>query len=271
MTPDHDLLRDDLGLYALGVLDPEARAAVEGHLAMCETCRGELECLTPVVEALALTVPSLQPPAALRSRVLSSVAPPQAPANQALSGTPSRAPRWAWLVAAAAVALCVGLGTYAATLQARIENLSNRLADAERLLQAARGDMVEARRALDAAQSDVRVLLSPDVTRVVLSGEGSTPAATGRAYYSPAEGLLFTASNLRPLPETQVYQLWLVTAAAPVSAGLIPLPASGTSTVLLPSPAGAGVPVAFAVTIEPAGGVPAPTGERVLLGLVAAS
>lgn len=267
MTPEHDLLREDLGLYALGTLDVEARAAVERHLATCEACRTELETLAPVVDVLARAVPQVDPPAALRERVLASMV----STVDEDRGSARSAQRAAWLAVAATVVLCLALAAYALRLQARIDDLTSRLSDAERLLQTARGEMVETRRALDAAQSDVRVLLAPDVTRVTLTGEGSTPRATARAYYSPTEGLLFTASNLRPLPETQVYQLWLVTAAAPVSAGLVPLQTPGSATVLLPTPAGAGAPVAFAVTIEPAGGVPAPTGERVLIGLVTAS
>ncbi len=266
--PGHDSIRDDLGLYALGALDADARASFEVHLATCPECRAELAQIAPVIEALSQSVPQVDPPAGLRDRVLALVHPAGRTASAPSVGGVAR---WAWLAAAAAVVISVGLGGYAMRLQARIDDLSSQLSAADRALQAAREETIEARRALDGAQSDVRVLLAPDLTRVVLAGEGSTPAASGRAYYSPSEGLLFTARNLRALPESQVYQLWLVTAAAPVSAGLLPLETTGSTTVLLQPPAGAGAPVAFAVTIEPAGGVPAPTGERVLLGVVAAS
>jgi anti-sigma-K factor RskA len=77
--------------------------------------------------------------------------------------------------------------------------------------------------------------------------------------------VLFTAANLPPLPQGRVYQLWYVTAAAPVSAGLVSPDAAGQSRILTPSLA-AVQPKAFALTIEPAGGVPAPTGAFYLLG-----
>lgn len=42
MTPRHDSLRQALGAYAVGALEPDERAAVETHLQHCEGCREEL-------------------------------------------------------------------------------------------------------------------------------------------------------------------------------------------------------------------------------------
>jgi anti-sigma-K factor RskA len=64
------------------------------------------------------------------------------------------------------------------------------------------------------------------------------------------------------------YQLWVVTAQAPVSAGLLTPDAQKRGDVQ--HTARHSQPVAMAVTIEPAGGVPAPTGARYLVGTVKA-
>ncbi len=44
---------DDLGLYALGLLWPKERAAIERHLATCATCRAELDAHERTVATLA--------------------------------------------------------------------------------------------------------------------------------------------------------------------------------------------------------------------------
>ena len=63
-----------------------------------------------------------------------------------------------------------------------------------------------------------------------------------------------------------MYQVWVVTAQAPVSAGLLVPDVSGGGTVYYMTPQDIGAPVAVAVTLEPAVGVPAPTGDRYLVG-----
>ena len=77
----------------------------------------------------------------------------------------------------------------------------------------------------------------------------------------------FTVSNLPPLPGGRVYKVWVVTAVGPpLSAGLVTPDGAGGRSVYFATPADIPPPVALAVTIEPAGGVPAPTGAQYLLG-----
>jgi anti-sigma-K factor RskA len=129
--------------------------------------------------------------------------------------------------------------------------------------------MADARRDVERTSNMVGVLVAPDMARVDLKGQGAASAAAGRAYWSRAQGLVFTATNLPALPAGKVYQLWVVTPTAPVSAGLLQPDDQGrVTTVVETDPAIA--PVAMAVTVEPAGGVPAPTGEKYLIGIVAA-
>lgn len=91
----------------------------------------------------------------------------------------------------------------------------------------------------------------------------------GKAFYHPRQGLVFYAANLPALPSGRTYQLWLVPAEGnPISAGVFPVDVRGNGAVLLP-PLPTGVTAkAFAVTVEPVGGVPQPTGPKVLIGIV---
>lgn len=124
----------------------------------------------------------------------------------------------------------------------------------------------------DAVAKDHRVadlLTSPQTQRVVLKQPTDAAHPEGRVYYQQKQGLLFYAANLPAASADHVYQLWLVpTEGAPISAGIFQTNAQGEASVVLPTlPAGV-TAKAFAVTLEPAGGVPQPTGPKVLLGLV---
>jgi anti-sigma-K factor RskA len=57
-----------------------------------------------------------------------------------------------------------------------------------------------------------------------------------------------------------------VTAARPISAGTVRPDDRGAVTTFFPTAPDIPPPVAMAVTIEPDGGVPSPTGEKYLVG-----
>jgi anti-sigma-K factor RskA len=110
------------------------------------------------------------------------------------------------------------------------------------------------------------VLAAPDLTRIDLAGQPRAPEARGRALWSRNRGMVFTSSDLPAAPSDRVYQVWVVTAKGPVSAGLLAPDASGRTTQMFQTAADIPPPVAVAVTLEPSGGVPAPTGEMYLVG-----
>jgi anti-sigma-K factor RskA len=85
--------------------------------------------------------------------------------------------------------------------------------------------------------------------------------------WSRSRGLVFTAANLPPAPAGKAYQVWVVTAQMPISAGLLATDLAGAGTQYYMTPPDIAPPVAVAVTLEPAGGVPSPTGERYLVGM----
>jgi anti-sigma-K factor RskA len=252
--------------YALGALDATERRAFELHLVECEECREEVRSLSRVVDALARSVPQQTPRPELRSRVLATVT--GHPSGIEITGRDARPRRSvrAWAPLAAAIVLALTLGAYSWQLQQRVATLEARLDDAERRASESQSATVEARRVADQAQTAMTVLAAPDLVRIDLAGQGEAPQATARALWSRNRGMVFTATNLPPAPAGRAYQVWVVTAAAPVSAGLLAPDASGRASVFFETPTDIATPVAIAVTLEPAGGVPAPTGDRYLLG-----
>ena len=79
-------------------------------------------------------------------------------------------------------------------------------------------------------------------------------------------GILYV-DGLPPLPLGKSYQLWAFVGATPKPAGVFESAAGGTAVISLGAfDAAAEKPAKFAVSVEPKGGVPSPTGAVVLLG-----
>jgi anti-sigma-K factor RskA len=264
MSGTHDDLVVLAPAYALGALEPDERRAFEAHLASCDTCASELRSLERVTAGLAQSVPLVTPRAALRERVLLAVG-----ARGARASEPTVRTRWGlsdWLAYAACVAVATAAGFYAMNLRARVDNLEARLEIAQTRLAAADRATVDARRVAFEMQSAMAVLAAADLTRVDLQGAPAAQQAAGRALWSRQSGMVFAATNLPPLEAGKIYQVWLVAGGPPVSAGLVAPDETGRSVGIFRTPVDVTGPVTVAVTIEPVGGVPAPTGAFYLTG-----
>jgi anti-sigma-K factor RskA len=265
----HDELRDLAAAYAIGALGEGQRAELEAHIAECAECRADIESLAPVVQGLAYTVPIQAPPASLRARILAAAereTPSVAPTGETVSHR-----EWSWRAMAAVAALIVvaiGLGTYAIAMRNRVLTLESGLRDAIAAMEQVDAELAALRRLAEENQSAKEVLSSSELARIDLQGQPAAAAARARAFWSRGSGLVFTASALPPVPAGRGYQLWVLTDGAPISAGMLQPDASGSVETFIPTPLDLPAPVGMAVTVEPAGGVPAPTTAPVLVGKV---
>jgi anti-sigma-K factor RskA len=263
---DHEQLRELAEPYALGILSADERQAFERHLPMCDVCRQAVADARLVGLALGQSVDMVDPPPQLRSRVLTAAAAtPQASATGRSQIASPAATRLPWWLATAASAAAIAFGLQWWSAERRLQIAESALRSARQELAMAASQLASARAVADRAQEQLDILAARDVVLVNLAGQAPAPGATGRVYWSRSRGLAFAAANLPPLAEGKVYQLWLVTEGAPVSAALITPDGDGAARALVPG-VGSIEPKAFAVTIEPAGGVPAPTGAMYLLG-----
>jgi anti-sigma-K factor RskA len=107
-------------------------------------------------------------------------------------------------------------------------------------------------------------LLGDPATRVVeLRGSGPNAEAGGRVVWHERAGGLLIVTKLPPLPAGKAYEAWTLGGPSPRPAGVFTVDASGQGSRKL-EPA-EGVPAkGFAVSIEPEGGAPEPTGPIVL-------
>jgi anti-sigma-K factor RskA len=262
---DHRALRESAALYAANALPDDERRVFEAHVRTCADCARELASFGPVIRSLSLAVPQIDPPASLRERV---VGPHRASNVGAALPARTRASRWnaGWLSAAAVLIAALGLVRYVVTLRQQIGGLQQQLQETLVRLDRSERQLDAATRAVSGAQLRMAVLTAPDLARVDLAGQTPAPRASGRAFWSRTRGLVFAASALPALPPGRTYQLWVVTAQQPISAGLVRPDDTGAVTAFFATPADIPPPVAMAVTIEPEGGMPAPTGDKYLIG-----
>src|SRR5262249_16330175 len=113
-------------------------------------------------------------------------------------------------------------------------------------------------------QQIVDVVTSTGSRVVDLAGQGATVQASGRmALDGQRKRAVFSVASLPPAPDGKSYQLWFVTKAGEKLSASVFDTDNGKFTVELPVPDG--VLAAAAVTVEPRGGSPQPTGGFALL------
>jgi anti-sigma-K factor RskA len=253
----HPSFEEDLDLYALGALDSEEARELASHLEACPECVQKLEKARGRIALLALAVPPHEAPRRVKERLLKQIAGHRAGQRHAPQGA-----FWQW-AAPALAALSLVLVVWALALRTENKELHRQTRELQ-----GRQQMLDAE--LTRARTVLELLTAPQTMKVTLVAGEAHPAPQGKVFYHPQKGLLFYVANLPALPSSKTYQLWLVpTQGNPVSAGIFQTDAYGNGEVILPSlPVGLRAK-AFAVTIEPVGGVPQPTGSKVLVGLTA--
>lgn len=273
----HEHYEELLAAYALDALTLEEQRDFERHLATCPSCESALGDLRRVSKSLGLSAEPVPPPAALRSRTLvrATAAPQEANVSVSRAERATRVPpasskpSWSSLATAAALVAAAGLGLYAMSLRSQLDSTREMLAEALDRVESLRRDVALARNDSARLTNTLNVIQSSDVIRVDLRGVDPAPAATGRAYISLSNGMVFTTDRLPGLAANRSYQLWVVPTgadAAPISAGVFSVDQSGKSLMAGDLPAGVTAVAAVAVTEEPAGGSVKATTSPLLIG-----
>lgn len=263
----HEQAREVLTEYALGGLDATTSAQLADHLCACSACQQELGEEYRTLDALGRGVEQVRPRPELRARVIATVVGSTASdAPRPVTGRASLPP-WGWgaLAAAATLALATTGGWLdarrnLAELQTELTRWQVRVAQAEDRASQAADDATSQRRL-------VAVMTASDLQYVSLSGVAPATSARARAFVSASTGtLIFAAQGLPALPPKRVYQLWAIIDSTPVSAGVFEPDRQGRSQMVAQLAELAGPAAALAVTLEPEGGVPQPTGPKYLVG-----
>lgn len=230
------------GAYAIDALSDAERAGFEAHLATCAACRDEVDSLREAATLLGETA-AVPPSPAVRDAVLARIAsirplPPVPTVSTAATGEGEAEVvplRRRWLTGLVAAAAAVVVLTAGAVVWHPWSDGTTQHSLADQVLAAP--DATHARATIGDAE----------VTLV-------RSASLGKA--------VVVSDDLPVLPQDKVYELWLQNPAGEfVPAGLLP-PSTSQKFLLLGD---ARTATAAGITIEPAGGSPAPTTEPLAL------
>lgn len=210
--------------YALDALDEDERRAYEEHLSGCTRCREELAELSQTAALLAHGAPPATPPPELRERILAET-------RRTHRATVIPFPRRSRIVVGVAAAVTAAAAAIAIAFGVQWASVSQ--------------DLDEARNAVD-------VLADPVARSVPLEG------ANGRVVVNSEREAALTVQRLRPAPNGQTYELWVIRDGTPRRAGLFEGD-DEPDVVLLEEHVDEDATVA--VTLEQDGGVDEPTGR----------
>ena len=248
MSVSHEPYDTFAALHAVGALDGEDLRDFEAHLAGgCARCATLVRQTEQALARAAMAGPPEPPPSDVRERLV----------RRAAAATTGRG-RWlAWtigLLAAAVAAGALSAAYVAARYEARLGQMARETALAKERLAHTE----------TALREELDLLRDPTTRMVELRGQTAAPGAVARLLWTERSGGLLLATRLPPLPPGKVYALWTLTGDAPHAAGVFVPDDGGRATLKVP-PEATGEPArVLSVTLEPEGGVAAPTGAVVL-------
>ena len=261
---EHEELAELAAIEALGALDGADRARLSLHLrGGCARCLAELRGGRAVAAALVVLVTPLPAPGPLRVRMLASIGGAHAPVRR----IPARLSfgRRSGLVGLASAAAAAAVVFASLRVSGTLEH--------ERLLRhQVELDLARAQTERAAAVGErerltelIETVGAPAARAVVLAGAEGVPSARGRAFVEPVgQRIVLLVYDLPPPPPGRTYQLWTIEAGKPASAGIFATSAAGNARHAIATADKLGDALVLAVTVEPAGGVPQPTGPIVM-------
>jgi anti-sigma-K factor RskA len=239
MPEDH--VFDLLPGYTLDSLDEDELRQVTRHLPNCATCQKELSSYQDMVSQMTAVLPGQNPPPALKGKVLRRVT------GVLEDETPARPNLLDMLRALMRGQAGLVFGGIALLLVI-ILGVNNFL--------------------LWRQMNDIRAHLPGENVRIIrMNGTKNAPQAVGYVMVFKDElyGSL-TVENAPVLDAKHQYQIWLVKDGKRTSGGVFSVNEEGYGTLQVTSGQPLDTYQSFGITVEPTGGSPGPTGEKVLGG-----
>jgi anti-sigma-K factor RskA len=267
----HEAYEEMAAALVLGALAEPDRTALATHVrGGCALCAERFPELSAGADALLLAVEPVTPPAALRSRILRAAGVEETAPPRPAIVTELRPARRETFYRRLALAACLALAlvSWRALVWQRELGVARRATAEVMAEKAALVAEVTQLKTTGAEQAAlINLLRQPGSGLVTLASLAPAPNASGRVLWDPKAGRGYLWVNaLPPEPIDKDYQLWAIIAGKPVSAGVFSVGADGSAVIPLLDIGREPQVATFAITLEPAGGMPQPTGQMVLMG-----
>ena len=246
--------------YVLGSLNSEEKASFENLLAEASDEQQQFYDDMEVIAAeMALLYPELDPSPSIKQQLIEMA---WSSVNSKTGANIHYLSRFRYAVAASVVFMLVSIGLLFQT-QNLNEDLSEQLALVDQ--QQSKIEILETE--VERKEELLTILEARDVDLILMDGLDVNPTGYGKVVWDKDNGqALLQVANIPTVPTAKEYQLWFVVNNQPISAGVFAVNDPAQDNFFKISEfqqAGSG---AFAITLEPEGGSPQPTGDMYLLG-----
>jgi anti-sigma-K factor RskA len=265
----HENFQELMPGHSLSALDLPETDSLEGHLATCEVCRDEQDLWRSTAAALALSSAAVEPSPRVREQILEQVrkdkkATPTDLATEDAKVVPFTAQRrnvWSsvgsWSAIAASIALLAVL-TALFVVWRENRSLKGELAQIKSQVSLTEAELARER-------ETIALLTGSGARLTELAGTNIARGARATIAYDPDGRALLLASGLPAAPPGKAYQLWFIVGNQKLPGKVFSTDATGSGKLRDEIPAIARAGAVFAVTLEPAEGVLAPTGQIFLV------
>jgi anti-sigma-K factor RskA len=249
-----------LELYATGLASKEEALQVEQWIKQYPEVAAEFAEIESATEAYA-RAHAVQPDETVKEELFSRLnTHKQAPViplktnTYKTTGIPSY---WKWAIAASVILL---IGSIVLNV-----SLYNKYDEADKNLQQTQQQLADATESNSEMKQDMNVVQSKYSEPVALHGMNVAPDAAAKIFWMKNTGDVYVdPSNLPDIPEGKQFQLWAIVDGKPVDGGMI-LTSKKGDKYRIQKMKSFGAAQAFAITIEKAGGSPAPTMDQMVV------
>lgn len=247
----------------MGLSSPEEAAQVGAWVVQYPEVKKELLEIEMSLESYA-QAHSMEPSASVKEKIISKITQEEKPnylsftKSDAAKAEPViyRIPSFFKLVAAAMLILLIGSAILNYSYYSKYESANNDLQVAQQKI--AEKDSINL-----AMNKDIDVMTDKNAQPVVLNGTPHSPQSLARIFWMKNTGEVYIdPSNLPAVPAGKQYQLWAIVDGKPISGGMI---STEKGIYHIQKMKSFGKADAFAITLEKAGGSPAPTMDAMIV------
>ena len=238
----HDDYKEMIPARALSALDAAEARALNEHLDNCSECRKELEEWEATAAALAVAADPAEPSPKVREQILKEIQNDrETPRVIPFRSTPRNVWSAFGLLGAIAAVVLFSVLLIGLAVQWR----QNRIMKDE----------------LTRSKEFLELVTTPGAKVTDLKGMDLAAGATAKLAYDQSGHAMLMADKLPTVPQGKAYQLWFIVGKNPPMPGKTFVPdKQGKGMLKDQMPAAAVGSAIFAITMEPAEGVAAPTG-----------